>query len=217
MIKGVIFDMDGVLVDNRDIHIEAFEIFCRRYGCILDREKLMGMFGHGNEEIMPLLMPEEVVHVKGIEELGREKEEIYREIFRDRIEPTRGLVAFLAELRRRGYLTAVGSSGNKANVDFVLEKCGIAGCFDAVVNGQMVTRCKPDPEIYLLAASLLGVSPSQCLVIEDAPAGISAARSAGMHVAVLATTFERSFFDGTPKDIIADDFTGITVDAVAAL
>ena len=173
MIKGVIFDMDGVLVDNRDAHIEAFEIICRKYGVPFDREKFMPTFGMTNDLILERLMPE-VIKTTDWKKIAVEKENIYREIFERTIAPAKGLVDFLKALKKEGYKTAVGSSGNTPNVNFVLDRCGIAGYFDAIANGDMITRGKPDPEVYLLAAKKLELAPGECIVVEDAPVGIRA-------------------------------------------
>lgn len=182
MIKGAIFDMDGTLVANSPVHIRAFEIFCDRYGVRGWKEKLGGAFGRGNDDIMRLIMPEEVIREKGTAALGDEKEAIYREIYAPEIEPMPGLVALLDKLRNAGIRCAVGSSGCRANVDFVLEKCDIESFFDAKINGDMVTRCKPDPEIYLTAAAALGLAPAECVVFEDAKAGRRGPhRRAGVH------------------------------------
>ena len=126
MIKGVIFDMDGVLVDNRDIHFEAFKVFCGRHGYRCTDEQLLPLFGKGNDEIIPELLPADYIEKHGMDALSDEKEVVYREIFADKIEPAPGLVAFLHDLRSHGIKCAVGSSGPTANVNFVLEKCGIA-------------------------------------------------------------------------------------------
>lgn len=214
MIEGVIFDMDGVLVFNRDAHIEAFEIICRKYGVPFDREKFMPSFGMTNDLILERLMPEVIARTDW-QEIAREKEEIYREIFERTIAPAPGLVAFLHGLRAAGFKTAVGSSGNTPNVEFVLNRCGIADCFDAIANGDMISRGKPDPEVYLLAASKLGLDPAHCLVAEDAPVGIRAARSAGMKVVAVASTFRRQDIDD--YDLLIDDFTQITPEDVRNL
>ena len=153
MIKGAIFDMDGTLVANSPVHIRAFEIFCDRYGVRGWKEKLGQAFGMGNDDIMRLIMPEEVIREKGLAALGDEKEAVYREIYAPEIEPMPGLVALLGKLRDAGIRCAVGSSGCRANVDFVLEKCDIESFFDAKINGDMVTRSKPHPENYLTADS----------------------------------------------------------------
>ena len=214
MIKGVIFDMDGVLVDNRDAHIEAFEIICRKYGVPFDREKFMPTFGMTNDLILERLMPE-VIKTTDWKKIAVEKENIYREIFERTIAPAYGLVDFLKALKKEGYKTAVGSSGNTPNVNFVLDRCGIAGYFDAIANGDMITRGKPDPEVYLLAAKKLELAPGECIVVEDAPVGIRAARSAGESVVAIASTFRRE--DLSDYDILIDDFTQITPEDIRNL
>ena len=212
MLKGVLFDMDGVLVNNLEVHRAAFAEFFRRYGVERSFEELSRVFGKGNDDIMGELMPREVVERVGIRELGHEKEAIYREIYAPTITPQPGLLTFLDECEAEGLKCAVGSSGYRANVDFVLDKCNIERYFDYAVAGDEVTRCKPDPEIYLTAAAKLGLRADECVVFEDAEAGIEAAKRAGMRVVALATTFNRDFLETTDADYIIDDFRGITVD-----
>ena len=154
----------------------------------------------------------DVVERVGIRELGYEKEAIYREIYAPIITPQPGLLAFLAEADSAGLRSAVGSSGYRVNVDFVLERCDIERYFSAIVAGDEVTRCKPDPEIYLTAAAKLGLKPSECIVFEDAEAGIEAAKRAGIKVVALATTFSREFLATTDADVIVDDFTQVNVE-----
>lgn len=125
------------------------------------------------------------------------------------------MVDFLKALKKEGYKTAVGSSGNTPNVNFVLDRCGIAGYFDAIANGDMITRGKPDPEVYLLAAKKLELAPGECIVVEDAPVGIRAARSAGESVVAIASTFRRE--DLSDYDILIDDFTQITPEDIRNL
>ena len=217
MLKGLLFDMDGVLVNNLVIHRQAFAEFFRRYGVERTFEELNRHFGRGNDDIMGDLMPREIVERVGIRELGNQKEAIYREIYAPIIEPQAGLVEFLAKSHERGLLAAVGSSGFRANVDFVLDKCNIRKYFQAAVAGDEVTRCKPDPEIYLTAAKHLGLKPGECIVFEDAEAGIEAGKRAGMRVVALATTFDRSFLEQTDADYIIDDFRGLEIERLEEL
>ena len=209
--------MDGVLVNNLEVHREAFAEFFRRYGVERTFDELSRVFGKGNDDIMGELMPREVVERVGIRELGNEKEAIYREIYAPTIVPQPGLLEFLAESERAGLRAAVGSSGYRANVDFVLDKCNIRRYFMAAVAGDEVTRCKPDPEIYLTAAAKLGLEPSECIVFEDAEAGIEAGKRAGMKVVALATTFDRSFLEKTEADYIIDDFRGLEIERLEEL
>ncbi len=193
MIHAAIFDMDGTLVDNSAVHVEAFERFCARYGVTDWREKMQGVFGMGNDDIMRRILPESLIREKGLQALADEKEAIYRAIYAPHIVPIAGLVDLLGRLRQAGIRCAVGSSGCRANIEFVLEKCAIAKFFDATVSGDQVTHCKPDPEIYLAAAKALGMKPSECVVFEDAEAGIESARRAGSgRIVAIATTLDRA-------------------------
>ncbi len=214
MIRGAIFDMDGVLVDNRDAHIEAFAMLFQKYGVPFDREKFMPCFGMTNDLIFDRLAPE-LLEKYPLEQLSREKETYYRNIFEKTIAPTRGLVDFLEDLKEHRVKIAVGSSGNMDNVNFVLSCCRVSEYFDAIANGDMISHGKPHPEVYLLAARLLGLNPEECVVIEDAPVGIEAARRAGMAVVALATTFLRNQIPD--YDILVDDFTQISYEDVMEL
>lgn len=211
MKKAALFDMDGTLVDNTLAHIRAFEIFCARYGVTGWKEKLSQAFGMGNDDIMRLIMPAELLRERGLASLAEEKEAIYREIYAPEIHPVEGLVPLLESLRAAGVRCAVGSSGCRANVDFVLEECRIGEFFDARISGDRVTRCKPDPEIYLTAAAALGVAPADCVVFEDAKAGIESARRAGVgRVVALATTLPREVLEReTDADVIGTTFADL--------
>jgi len=211
MKKAALFDMDGTLVDNTLAHMRAFEIFCARYGVTGWKEKLSQAFGMGNDDIMRLIMPAELIRERGLASLAEEKEAIYREIYAPEIRPVKGLVPLLESLRAAGVRCAVGSSGCRANVDFVLEKCRIGEFFDARISGDRVTRCKPDPEIYLTAAAALGMAPTECVVFEDAKAGIESARRAGVgRVVALATTLPREVLEReTDADVIGETFADL--------
>lgn len=204
--------MDGTLVDNSAVHVRAFEIFCERYGVGDWQEKLAQAFGMGNDDIMRRIMPAEVICEKGLAALADEKEAIYREIYAPTIRPVEGLVDLLQRLRAAGIHCAVGSSGCRTNIDFVLEKCGIEEYFDAIVSGDRVTRCKPDPEIYLTAAAALGLTPAECVVFEDAKAGIEAAHRAGAgRIVTLTTTLPREVLAAeTATNRIIDTFADLT-------
>lgn len=211
MKKAALFDMDGTLVDNTLAHMRAFEIFCARYGVTGWKEKLSQAFGMGNDDIMRLIMPAELIRERGLASLAEEKEAIYREIYAPEIRPVKGLVSLLESLRAAGVRCAVGSSGCRANVDFVLEKCRIGEFFDARISGDRVTRCKPDPEIYLTAAAALGMAPADCVVFEDAKAGIESARRAGVgRVVALATTLPREVLEREmDADVIGTTFADL--------
>ncbi|MFR9649496.1 MAG: HAD family phosphatase [Rikenellaceae bacterium] len=208
-IKGVIFDMDGVLVDNMWMHILVFEKFLLRWGITDLKAKLTSLAGMGNDEIMIELLPEEVIEKVGLKQLGVDKEALYREMYAESIEPVEGLVDFLKELKANGVKCAIGSSGCRENVEFVINSCGIAEYFDALVYSDLVTNCKPDPEIYLKAMEMLGISGDEAVVFEDAKAGILAARRAGVTKVIgVATTLSRDTLESeTDADLVIDNFT----------
>lgn len=204
--------MDGTLVANSSVHVRAFEIFCARYGVTDWEKKLSRAFGMGNDDIMRAIMPAEVIRDKGLAALADEKEAIYREIYAPTIRPVEGLKPLLQKLRERGIRCAVGSSGCRANVDFVLDKCGIGDCFETIISGDRVTHCKPDPEIYRTAAAALGVAPAECVVFEDAEAGLEAAHRFGAgRIVALTTTLPRNVIGQMGyADRIADTFADLT-------
>lgn len=201
--------MDGTLVDNIKIHFQAFAEMSKRYNVAAETGgDFSQLNGRGNEDIITALFPAWLIEQKGVEGLGREKEEVYREIYAPVIEPTNGLVPFLERLRAEGFVCAVGSSGPRENVDFVLDKCGIRDYFEVLISGDMVTRCKPDPEIFLMAASRLGLQPEECVVFEDSVSGVAAAKAAGMKVVAVTTTHTAEELTAhiTP-DLIVPDFS----------
>ena len=210
--RAALFDMDGTLVDNSDVHVRAFEIFCNRYGVRDWQERLSNAFGRGSDDIMRMLLPEEIIQEKGLQALGDEKEAIYREIYAPTIEPVAGLHSLLELLKGAGIRCAVGSSGCKQNVNFVLDKCQIGEYFEARISGDMVSRCKPEPEIYLTAAKALGVKIEECIIFEDARAGFAAARRAGAGLVVgIATTLTKETIEAENlADLAVEDFTRIT-------
>lgn len=210
--KAAIFDMDGTLVDNSAVHVRAFELFCNRYGVKDWRTKLEKAFGMGSDDIMRMLLPEEVIRERGLQALGDEKEEIYRTIYAPEIAPVKGLKELLELLRRAGIRCAVGSSGCRQNVEFVLSSCKIEEYFEVKVSGDMVSRCKPEPEIYLTAAKALGVKPEECIIFEDARAGFEAARRAGAGsiVAIATTLPSEVILNEQLADVVVEDFSEIT-------
>jgi beta-phosphoglucomutase family hydrolase len=206
---AVIFDMDGVLVDNAHFHERAFAEYFSQFGTTLAPE----MFGRGNDELMAELFPNE--SKERHHELAIGKEAYYRQIYEPHIKPVNGLLELLNELKNNSIRIAVGSSAPIENIDFVLDKLQIRHYFDVVVVAAMVQRAKPAPDIYLKTAELLNLAPENCLVVEDALAGIAAARAAGMKVAGVATSLPKERL--TDTDRIINDFTEITVDEIKQL
>ena len=186
---ALIFDMDGVLVNSNPVHRQAWVRFNLLYGLQTSGAMLEWMYGKRNDDIIrdffgDGLTPQEVVA------RGAAKENLYREMIDGRIEEilVPGLRRFLD--RHAGNPLAVASNAEPENVHFVIDRARLGGYFRVVLDGHQVSRPKPDPEIYLRAAELLGVAAPNCLVFEDSHSGVDAARAAGMRVIGLRTTYD---------------------------
>ena len=203
--SALIFDMDGVLVDNDEFHYRSFEMFCEKYGIKLTPELYTTKItGRTNEVILAGLFGEGITPER-IGELAFEKEAIYREIFKPFIKPAKGLVELLERAYKKNIPCGVASNGPFENIDFVLDEIGIRNYFKVVVNATMVKEGKPAPDIYLKAAELLGHSTDNCVVFEDSPTGIKSARAAKIKVIGLSTTHKEDELIDTA--FIVKDFT----------
>ena len=188
MTFAVIFDMDGVLVDNGNFHRLAWEEFCSRHRISFSEKKFREIFfGRTNNQVLPVLFdgnlsPDEV------QKLADEKEQIYREIYRPHLKPVPGLMKLLNELQSHEIVMAVATSAPKENVEFVLNELHIQSFIDVIVDDSMVAQGKPHPEIYLKTAELLNIHPANCVVFEDSLSGTKSAFEAGAKVVALTTT-----------------------------
>ena len=185
---ALIFDMDGVIVDSNPVHTESWRQFNSRYGVETTDAMIERMYGRRNDEIVRDFFGPEL-SAKELAARGRAKEALFREMIADRIEEilVPGLRTFLEELR--DLPMAVASNAEPENVDFLLDRAGLRRYFRAVVHGGLVRRPKPYPDIYFLAAQLLGVPARDCVVFEDSPSGAAAAAAAGMEVIGIRTTY----------------------------
>ncbi len=184
-----IFDLDGTLVDNMALHAEAFGAFALRHGLppltVADRARIDG---RRNSEIFPILFGRGMPREEWLQ-YEEEKESLYRELSRGRLRPMPGATALLAALAARGLPSAIATSAPAANVAHTLGELQLADAFTCIVRGDEVARGKPAPDVFLECARRLGVEPARCVVFEDAPMGIEAARAAGMTCVALTTSF----------------------------
>lgn len=189
MIRGVLFDLDGVLVTTDEFHYRAWQRLADEEGIYFDRainERLRGVSRMESLEIL-LARSTRTYSPQEKQALADRKNSAYRESLKS-LTPSDvlpGVREMLTGLRSRGIRLAVGSSSR--NAPLILERTGLYGAFDVVVDGNDIRRSKPDPEVFLLAAERLGLAPRECLVVEDALAGIEAARRAGMRVLGIGT------------------------------
>jgi len=210
MVKGAIFDMDGVIVHNISHHLQAWKQLGRELGREFRDEDVNRVFGQRNREILRSLIGNDVPDEQ-LAEYGRRKEELYRRIMAPELKPVSGLPEFLQSLSSRGVKTAVATSGPIENVGFVLDGLGFEDAFDAIITGLDVRESKPDPAIFLLAVQRIGLTPADCVVFEDSPPGIKAGKAAGCRVFALATTHSSNELRQYQPDRIIKDFTEISV------
>jgi len=196
-----LFDMDGVIIDSNPLHREAWIAFNRRHGLDTTEEMLAAMYGKRNDEIVRNyfggdLADEEVVA------RGAAKEALYREMLHGRLEQmlVPGLRDFLEEYR--GVPMGVASNAEPENVELIVSEAGLRPFFQAIVDGHQVLHPKPNPEIYLKVAGVLGVAPANCIVFEDSQTGVDAGIAAGMRVVGFRTT--HGYLPGT--SITVDNF-----------
>ena len=177
---GAIWDVDGTLVDTAELHFAAWEAVCGERGRPFTRADFAATFGRRNPEILAALFGDGLTGPEA-EAFADRKEALYREAARrGGVRPLPGVVPLLEGLRRAGVRQAIGSSAPRANLDLILDVMGVAPYFEAVVGAEETQRGKPDPQVFLVAAQRLGIPPSRCVVLEDAVAGVEAARAGGM-------------------------------------
>jgi len=186
--KGVIFDWDGVVIDSSAEHERSWEILSEEISRPLPEGHFKRGFGKKNEVIIPEIL-EWTKDPALISKLAERKETIYRALVRDRgVQILPGARELLAALRFEKIPCAIGSSTPRQNLEAIFSVTGLGKFFDAVACGDDVANGKPAPDVFLLAAQMLALAPSDCLVIEDAHAGIEAAHRAGIPVLAVATT-----------------------------
>ena len=187
---ALIFDLDGVVIDSMPTHTLAWERYLESNG--IDPANIEArMHGKRNDELVRDLFGSHLDERAAFEH-GAAKERLFRELIGVTLEEklVPGIREFLAEASKTVPL-AVGTNAEPANVEFTLNGAGIRQYFRALVDGSQVARAKPAPDVYLRAAELLGIDPANCIVFEDSPVGIQAARAAGMRVVGLLTHASR--------------------------
>ena len=189
MVKAVIFDLDGVLVSTDELHYRAWKAMADQEGIYFDRHINQRLRGVSRMESLEIILEraEKPYSMEEKEALAAFKNGLYVQMLDDLTEQDRlpGVTETLDELQRRGVALAVGSSSRNAKK--ILEKTGLTGRLAAIADGTDITRSKPNPEVFLCAARKLGIDPADCAVVEDAKAGIEAAKAGGMLACAVGT------------------------------
>lgn len=192
MNKAVLWDMDGVLVDTGEFHFQAWQAVLAEQGIPYTRDLFRQTFGMNNAGSLALILGREP-GPELLDTIDTRKEQAFRRLIRGRVQPLPGVVAWLARLQEQGFRQAVASSAPPENIDALLSELGLVGelglrpYFAAIVPGNDMPS-KPNPALFLHAAGLLGIPPARCIVVEDAVAGVEAARRAGMSCLAVTTT-----------------------------
>src|SRR5262245_51956332 len=182
---AVIWDVDGTLVDTAELHFRAWCVIARELGKPFTRADFAATFGRRNPEIIHQLFGTHYDEAE-IAALGDRKEEYYKAEARRGVELLPGVRALLDGLHAAGFLQAIGSSAPRGNLDLILSLTRTTPFFQAVVSMEDTQRGKPDPQVFLVAAERLAVPPPRCLVMEDAVAGVQAAKAGGMKCIAVA-------------------------------
>jgi beta-phosphoglucomutase len=199
---GVIWDVDGTLVDTAELHFAAWQALARELHRPFTREQFAATFGRRNPEIIHEVFGRQYSDQE-VTDLGTRKEELYKAAARQQGVPLLpGARALLDGLHRAGFLQAIGSSAPRGNLDLVLGLTQTGPYFQAVVAMEDTQRGKPDPQVFEVAAAKLGVAPAHALVLEDAVAGVHAAKAG--HMKCIAVSFVGHHADATLKAAGAD-------------
>ena len=207
MTKAVLWDLDGVLVDSAPFHFQAWRELFQSLGKGFADADFRRTFGLRNDAILRDILGE--LAPAEVERLARKKEELYRDKIEGRVTAIPGAVDLLRCLQQTGMKMAIVSSAPGENVCVVLRSLGLEGVFEAVVAEEDAPKGKPDPQGFLLAAEKLGVAPPECVVIEDAPGGLEAAKRAGMRCIGLASSRPREALTGA--DLVVDSLAEAAV------
>jgi beta-phosphoglucomutase len=212
---AAIFDMDGTLIDNTPYHFKSWQALFKKYGKgeLSKQTYYTQISGVPIMDTLRGLFPDH--DETGLKALLTEKEGLYRELYAPYLAPINGLENFLTELKNAGVKMAMATSATVEDINFILDKVPIRDDFDEIVNSSMVSKPKPNPQIFLKAAEKLNREPANCVVFEDSLAGIKAANAAGMKVVGITTGHPAA--DLHPVDLVIDDYSQLTVQKLAAL
>lgn len=210
MIKAILFDLDGVIIDSIDAHINAFLKIFQELGIKSEYDEVKKYFGHGAVWLIQRFFDANGIR-HDAEKYAQLKDEYYRETISKELKINHDILDFLKNSIDQ-YKIAVCSATDKKNLELIMEKAGLTGIVDLYLGKQDLEENKPAPDIYLKAAELLDVSPDECLVIEDSPPGITAAKSAGMFCIALTATYPRDELGNA--DLIVESINEVDISLI---
>jgi beta-phosphoglucomutase len=210
---AILWDLDGTIVDTTDCHFESWAAALKQHGYDLNRDLFISNFGRNNQTSLPLYLgftPEPALSVKIIEL----KEQLFRQRVSDDAKLVSGVELWLSFAKNSGIRQVVASSAGMKNITTVVSAFDLVDYFDLLVSGSDLPA-KPEPDIFLTAADMLECSPENCIVVEDSPAGIGAAKKAGMVCIGVVTSHSESQL--ASADLVLKDFNIPFLDIVDRL
>ncbi|SVC07076.1 uncharacterized protein METZ01_LOCUS259930 [marine metagenome] len=213
--KGILFDMDGVLIDSEPLFLDAINriILEESQAPISEDENENNLIGTTVNQTWDRLRELRTLTKSTPEYISR-YDAVVKEVLSQKLEPQPGVVDLLQECTNRGLPKAVASSALKEWVNLKLTSIGLQGSFETILGGDDVVNGKPEPDIYLLAAKQLGLEAKECIAIEDSPVGIKAAVASGAYTIAVKTYFTRNL-DITRADIVLDSLEQFDLDLLA--
>ena len=215
MLRALIFDLDGVIVDSHPLHKRAWKAFFALRGKGFSDEELEFVVeGKKREDILRHFLGE--LTDQQVKEYGAEKDAFFRSSAAE-LRPVAGVERFLSEIATAGLCVALASSASRERVGYMLQQLGLAKHFEAIVTGDDVTLGKPDPRIFQLAAAQIGIQAHNILVCEDAVNGVQAAKAAGMKCLAIAANGRGPVLRHAGADKIVPDFTEARLEELTLL
>jgi beta-phosphoglucomutase len=205
MIKGIIFDMDGVITDNGEQDFFAWKSLFADFNLDLTIEGYKSFTGMKGEEIVKKYVKPEASEEEASLLTRRKEDYFIKKIKETKIEPTKGIEKFLKDLKQNGVKMGIGTAAMEFKAYAILEELGLRDFFEVLVSAERVKKGKPDPETYLKVAEYLNLKPEECVVIEDAPNGIRAAKNGGIKCIAIVTTHKESELQEADKIIHSFD------------
>lgn len=213
MIKAVLFDMDGLLADTENLNIEVAIKICKGLGIDLTLEEQQNCVGVTSLKFYKELFEKRYVNFD-IQEVLKKHFEAYEKSLKTNLKTYPGAQTSPKKLKAQGYKLALVSGSTKSQIDIVLKRLGLKNSFDVVVSADDIIYSKPDPQGFLMAAKSLQISPQECVVLEDATTGVTAAKKAGMKVVGIVNKGGQDLF---LADIIFENLAGFTIETLPNL
>jgi len=210
---GVLWDLDGVLIESSQQHLESWMKVLPRFGLTMSRELHEQTFGMNNREILTIMLGEPP-EAGLLRRVSREKESAFREIIRGTVEPLMGAVDLLDKLHSAKMRQAIASSAPEENISVVVDELQIGRYFQALVSGHDLPA-KPDPAVFLEAARQIELGPETCVVVEDAVVGVRGAKNAGMRAVGVTTTHAADALQDA--DLVVESLLDLSMDEIVHL